>query len=659
MMKLWRSIILVSMLALFSGNILLFAQESTEEAEATVVQESTEEAQATPEGTEEVQATPVVEPVIIAVSGSGIVNSLLESVLAASNSGIALEATTNGTSAGFADLCTGTSSITTASRAINTDETLACSESTVEFYELIVGFDIPALIANPQDTALTCLTVDQINSVFAPSAINQITNWGQIGLAETLDLALTPIVPADTTTTYAAFENFVEGIGLRADATIADSAGAIATVESTSGAIAVVPLQAALDAQASVQILSVDFGDGSGCLQPSAEAVEDSLYNLATPLLVYVNAAAAEQLAPALALLTSDESANLIAAAGYTPVSAAQTELNRAILRGERENQSVATAASFEIPADLTGSFTVGGSLAGYRIADSIANRLSSSYQGVTSTRQFNGQLGDAAKLCDGSLDILFTTNQLPEEQQQACADAGISTANVALGAQAVVLVANNGDDFASCLTTDQIRTIWSNTSAGTVLSWNNVAETFPETALTLFALREGNYLNDLLMVKAGAIADTVRTDVAEQNTDALYRAAATANVAGALTYMGWADYERVLANNQQNIQIVAVNAGDGCVVPNLETIENGTYPLSQQVGIVINQSALATKAVQSYVWSIFADENQSLFTASGMIAPAAITDLRTNLLLQFAEAEQKALEQAAEVTPEATEQTP
>jgi len=659
-MKLWRSIILVSMLALFSGNILLFAQESTEEAEATAVLESTEEPQATaiPETTEVAEATPVVEPITIAVSGSGIVNSLLESVLSASASGIALQATTNGTSAGFADLCAGTASVTTASRVITTDETLACSESSVEFYELTVGFDIPALIANPQDSALTCLTVDQINRVFAPSAVNQITNWGQVGLAETLDLALTAVVPADTTTTYAAFETFVEGLGLRADATTSESAGAVTTVETTSGAIAVVPLQAALDAQASVQIVSVDFGDGN-CVQPSAEAVEDGLYSLATPMLVYVNAAATEQLAPALALFTSDESANLIASAGYTPVSAAQAELNRAILRGERENQSVATAASFEIPADLTGSFSVGGSLAGYRIADSIANRLSSSYQGVTSTRQFNGQLGDTANLCGGSIDILFTTSELTQEQQQTCNDAGISTVSVALGAQAVVLVANNGDDFAACLTTDQIRTIWSNTSAGNVLSWNNVAETFPETALTLFALREGNYLNDLLMVKTGAIADTVRTDVAEQNTDALYRAAATANVAGALTYMGWADYERVMANNQQNIQLVAVNAGDGCVVPGLETIENGTYPLSQQVNIVINQSSLATKAVQSYIWSIFADENQSLFTASGMIAPATVTDVRTNLLLQFAEAEQQALEQAAEVTPEATEQTP
>jgi ABC-type phosphate transport system substrate-binding protein len=635
MMKLWRSIILVSMLALFSGSILLHAQESTEEAEAT----------------------DAVEATTITISGSGIVNPVVEAILASSEA--ALTTTTNGSAAGLADLCSGASPIVTASRAINVDEALRCTENAVDYYELIIGFDIPAIVANPQDSALACLTVDQLNTVFAPSAASQITNWNQVGLEQSPDLALTAIVPQDTTSTYSVLESFVDGVGLRTDAAPLAPAEAIAAVAATSGAVAVVPYQLAVESQGSVQIVSINFGSEIGCVSPSAETVEDGGYQLATPLLVYVNSASADALQTVLEALTADENANTIAAAGYTPASAVQFEINRAIVRGERENQSTTTEIAYVIPPDLSGTIAVGGSLAGYRIADAISNRLTSTYQAFTPAIQFSGQQADLAKLCGGTLDLLFTSAELSAEQLQACTDAGINTSTFALGSQAVVLVSNAADEFAACLTTEHIRTIWSNSSAGTVTSWNLVADTFSEAPLTLFSLREGNYLSDLLMARVGAPADTVRSDVAEQNFDPLYRAAATANVAGALTYMSWTDYERVLSNNQQNIQLVAVDAGSGCVVPSVETIAGGTYALAQQISLVARTSSLATKGAQSYVWSVFAAENQNLLTASGLVLPERTNDLRATLLVQFAEAEAQALAASAEATPEATEQTP
>lgn len=640
MMKLWRSIILVSMLALFSGSILLHAQESTEEAEAT---EAVEPAAA------------------ITISGSGIVNPVIEAILAGSE--VLPSIATNGTATGLADLCSGVTMIATASRGISVDEALRCTENAVEYYELIIGFDIPTVIANPQDTALVCLSADNLNTVFAPSATAQITNWNQVGLEQSVDMPITAIIPADTTSTYAVLESFVDGVGLRTDATVLAAAEAISTVASTPGAIAVVPYQAAIESQGSVQIVSINFGSEAGCVSPSAEVVEDAGYLLATPLLVYVNRASADALQSALTALTSDESASVIATAGYTPASAAQFEINRAIVRGERENQSTATEIAYVIPPDLSGSIAVGGSLAGYRIADSIANRLNSTYQTFTPEIQFSGQQADLARLCGGALDVLFTSSELTAEQLQACTDAGIATSAFAIGYQAVVLVSNSADEYAACLTSEQIRTIWSSASSGTVTNWNNVADTFSDTPLTLFSLREGNYVSDLLMARVGAPAETVRADVAEQNFDPLYRAAATANVAGALTYMSWVDYERVVSNNQQNIQLVAVDAGSGCVVPSVETIKTGTYALAQPVSLVVKTSSLATKATQSFVWSIFAEENQSLLIAAGLTLPDRMNDLRAILLLQFADAEALALAASAEatpeVTPEATEQTP
>jgi len=62
----------------------------------------------------------------------------------------------------------------------------------------------------------------------------------------------------------------------------------------------------------------------------------------------------------------------------------------------------------------------------------------------------------------------------------------------------------------------------------------------------------------DALLFIAGDDPNITERLDTETNADPLYRAAATANVEGALTYMGWKDYVRALVNNQANIRPVA-----------------------------------------------------------------------------------------------------
>jgi phosphate transport system substrate-binding protein len=168
-----------------------------------------------------------------------------------------------------------------------------------------------------------------------------------------------------------------------------------------------------------------------------------------------------------------------------------------------------------------------------------------------------------------------------------------------------------------ACLTTQQLNTVWGVGSTGNVNRWNQVDPAFPDVPITLFA-GANDSISDLLMARVGGGVNPIRPDTAPPSNDPVFRAAAVANVTASLTYMTWADYQRVAATSQQRVQLVAVNAGSGCVLPSDATIADGTYTLQRKGLVLVNQVALNNVTVQSYVWFLLGDSNFGLLVANG-----------------------------------------
>jgi phosphate transport system substrate-binding protein len=93
-----------------------------------------------------------------------------------------------------------------ANRPISADEDSACTTAGVDYIELLVGHEVLAFVANPEDAFLQCLTTDQLNSIFAPSAEGQITNWTQVS-EDYADTPLTVHTPAETSVTFALLDH--------------------------------------------------------------------------------------------------------------------------------------------------------------------------------------------------------------------------------------------------------------------------------------------------------------------------------------------------------------------------------------------------------------------------------------------------------------------
>lgn len=586
------------------------------------------------------------------LEGSGIVIPLVEELATASE--LALETSVTGTETGLADFCTGTTDIAASSRPLTPAEEALCAENEIEFTEILIGHNVLALVVNPAADFAACLAITDLNALLAPSAVGT-TNWNEI-FSEN-DLGLSVLVPPAGSAIYAMLDALVPGDGFRSDASVTDVDAIIAAVNETPGALGAVDLARAQAAGDQVRIVELNTSQsGNICVTPSAENVEERLYAPSLPLLLYVGDEQIENISGLVDLLATPEGNEIVSNAGFTPVSASAIEtLQETLSEGESGRVFSRDVSGFEIPPGLFGEVRVGGDPIIAPVFSSIATNLTANEPNLTITSRFEGDTAGIRRLCNAELDFIFTSQTLSDEQQEACAANDVETLSFALGATATVLLANAEDNFALCLTTDQIQTIWAASNAEAVANWQTVGESFPDLDLTLFAEPSSSLYSDLLFQQAGVL----RPD-AEPGRDPLYRAAATANVPGALTYVSWNDYGQVMANDQQNIQLVAVDAGNGCVVPSEETILDGGYVLSYPLNLIVRQTALSNISVQSVLWTVFSDVNFSGIESLGLagLSFRDLPNLRSELEIAFSTANEAATEAAAEQSSEA-EATP
>jgi phosphate transport system substrate-binding protein len=595
----------------------------------------------------------------IIIVGSGIVEPALQALIDASESEANFTLTVTGTSTGFDQFCANQADITTATRPINAEEQTACNDNQVTPLELTLGHNVLAFIGNPADTALSvCLTGAELNSIYAPSSEGEITNWNQV-LTDGPDLALTTIAPGDSTPDFTVLDNLIEGDGIRGDAVIASTSDEIITqVSGTPGAVGVVSLPQAQAAGDAVRILELDAGAVQGCQAASATSVEDGLYPAAEPLYAYVNIAnlTKAQLAEFLTYAVSAEATAAIESTGFVPATEVAAQSNRDNLSTAQTGEFTAqTNTGFVIPAGLTGQVNIGGAGDGFELLNASVTAFNATTPDVTVNLNLEGLIAGARRLCNGEVDALYSYRDLTAEEAGNCAANNITLVTLDVGTPAVVLVGNAASDYLTCLTTETLTTIWQAQPGEAITNWNQAGG--PDEAMTLFSPLEGSPYADLLMLAASGSSLATRVDI-QLDDDALYRAAATANVPGALAFMSWQEYQRVLANNQANIQLVAVDAGEGCITPDATTIESGQYPLVRPGKLVINQSQFTRIEVQSLFWFMFSTDNFSSFEQSSYVG-IRLTDLeaaRNTLLAAFDAAARAVAEGTPEATSEATE---
>jgi len=272
------------------------------------------------------------------------------------------------------------------------------------------------------------------------------------------------------------------------------------------------------------------------------------------------------------------------------------------------------------VPADTVGNITSDGSPDVFPIFKAVSDAFSPRYAKIKLTSGAAGDDKAYSKFCANSVDMIGVTHLPTDDEKAACLKAQVDMIQLRLGREAVVVVVNNNNKFATCLTTDQLWTLFGLDSQGKVKKWSDVSSTFPATDILIVAPTDGAGETDMLLDKSvKKVAPLRRTDTTD-NDDPVYRANGTANVDGAVTYMSFADFQNV----KSNVHAVAINAGNGCIDATAANINNGTYPISETLYALLNTGTFSRPDMKAWTWYFLSDD------ALGVLAKASLVDTDT-----------------------------
>jgi phosphate transport system substrate-binding protein len=242
----------------------------------------------------------------------------------------------SGTGGGFRRFCRGETDITGASRPISASEMEICEAAGIEFIELPIALDALAVIVNPQNDWVECMTIDELKTMWEPEAQGRIGNWNQIR-DEFPDRDLSLYGPGVDSGTYDYFTAAVVGQEhtSRGDFTATEDDNIIIQGVSTDvGALGFLGLAYVTENIGRVKPVGIEQDDGS-CVMPSVETARDASYQpLSRPLFMYVNKAHLEEnegVRQYVEFVFDPEFAiELVAEVGYVPLPEEAFELGLA-----------------------------------------------------------------------------------------------------------------------------------------------------------------------------------------------------------------------------------------------------------------------------------------------------------------------------------------
>lgn len=233
----------------------------------------------------------------IKIDGSSTVTPLLSLAaedFQAENSGVQVTVGTSGTGGGFEKFCNGETDFSMASRKIKDSEIEACTANDIQPLELVVANDGLSVVVHPDNTWAKCLTVAELNKIWAPDS--KVNDWNQVN-SEFPSQRLTLFGAGSDSGTFDYFTEAINGEegATRTDYNPSEDDNVTVTgVGGDKGAMGYFGLSYLLENEGKVKGVEID--GGAGCVAASSETVQSGAYEpLGRELFIYTKADAAQR----------------------------------------------------------------------------------------------------------------------------------------------------------------------------------------------------------------------------------------------------------------------------------------------------------------------------------------------------------------------------
>jgi phosphate transport system substrate-binding protein len=280
---------------------------------------------------------------------------------------------------------------------------------------------------------------------------------------------------------------------------------------------------------------------------------------------------------------------------------------------GDREGGGETTTGG-AAQSDLSGNVQVDGSSTVGPYATAAAERFRSGNPEVRITVGVSGTGGGFERFCRGETDVSNASRPIKDEESQACEGKGIEFVELQVANDALTVVVNKDNDWVDCLTVDQLKKIWDQGSK--VQSWKDVDASWPDEQLRLYGPGTDSGTFDYFTDEINGEEGRSRSDYSASEDDNVIVQGVSGDK-GALGYFGLSYYEQ----NQGKLKALAIDGGDGCVEPSVESAQSGDYkPLSRPLFMYVKKESLAKPQVKAFLQYVL--DNEQAIAESSQFVP-------------------------------------
>lgn len=261
----------------------------------------------------------------------------------------------------------------------------------------------------------------------------------------------------------------------------------------------------------------------------------------------------------------------------------------------------------------LSGTVRIDGSSTVYPFAQAAAELFKQEQDGVTVNVGQAGTGGGFEKFCAGETDISDASRSIEDDEKEACDKEKVAYDELQVANDGIAVVTNKALAV-KCLTTDQLKDVWDKGS--NVKNLADVDPSLPAGELSLFGPGTDSGTFDYFTEEINGEEGQTREDYqASENDNQLIQGVEGSQ--GGLGYFGYSYYEGA----KDKLNLVSVDAGDGCVTPSSQTIQDGSYkPLSRPIFMYPSDKAIKRPEVKAFMDFVF--KNQQKIAEAAKIVP-------------------------------------
>jgi phosphate transport system substrate-binding protein len=241
----------------------------------------------------------------------------------------------------------------------------------------------------------------------------------------------------------------------------------------------------------------------------------------------------------------------------------------------------------------------IDGSSTVFPVTEAVAEEFQKAKKGkLKVTVGISGTGGGFKKFCRGETDISNASRPILKQEIEACKESGVEFFELPVAYDALTVIVNPKNDWATSMTVAELKKIWEPAAQGKVTNWNQVRPNWPNAPLKLFGAGADSGTFDYFTEAVVGKAKSSRGDfTASEDDNVLVQG--VANDRNALGFFGFAYY----IENQKKLKAVAIDGGKGPVAPAAKSVEDGTYqPLSRPIFVYVSKKAMVKPEVKEFV---------------------------------------------------------